>query len=59
MFIRSLLSGKKAPRNPWGSAGFEWKTTTPPHPHNFAETPVIRAVRTTTTSRPKRSSRST
>jgi cytochrome c oxidase subunit 1 len=36
------FKGPKAPRNPWGSAGFEWNTTTPPHPHNFAETPVIR-----------------
>jgi cytochrome c oxidase subunit 1 len=42
MFIHSLLKGKKAPRNPWGSAGFEWNTTTPPHPHNFEDTPVIR-----------------
>jgi cytochrome c oxidase subunit 1 len=36
------FKGEKAPRNPWGSAGFEWMTTTPPHPHNFAEDPVIR-----------------
>jgi cytochrome c oxidase subunit 1 len=42
MFIHSLIKGKKAPRNPWGSAGFEWNTTTPPHPHNFVDTPVIR-----------------
>jgi cytochrome c oxidase subunit 1 len=41
-FVMSLTSGKKAPRNPWGSAGYEWNTTTPPHPHNFEETPVIR-----------------
>jgi cytochrome c oxidase subunit 1 len=41
-FVMSLSSGKKAPRNPWGSAGYEWNTTTPPHPHNFEETPVIR-----------------
>jgi len=42
MFIQSLRSGAKAPRNPWGSVGFEWNTTTPPHPHNFEVTPVIR-----------------
>jgi len=42
MFIHSLFRGKKAPRNPWGSAGFEWNTTTPPHPHNFEVTPIIR-----------------
>jgi cytochrome c oxidase subunit 1 len=42
MFIKSLINGPKAPRNPWGSVGFEWMTTTPPHPHNFESTPVIR-----------------
>ncbi|MFO0680618.1 MAG: cytochrome c oxidase subunit I [Sandaracinus sp.] len=41
MFIDALRNGKKAPPNPWGSAGFEWMTTSPPHPHNFAETPII------------------
>jgi cytochrome c oxidase subunit 1 len=41
MFVKSLKSGAKATENPWGSAGFEWFTTTPPHPHNFHETPVI------------------
>jgi len=41
MFVRSFLWGAKAPENPWGSAGYEWMTTTPPHPHNFAETPVM------------------
>jgi cytochrome c oxidase subunit I len=41
MLIRSLKSGEKAPENPWGSAGYEWMTTTPPHPHNFEATPVI------------------
>jgi cytochrome c oxidase subunit I len=41
-FIASLINGRKSPRNPWGSAGYEWNTTTPPHPHNFEVTPVIR-----------------
>ncbi|NOY91957.1 MAG: cytochrome c oxidase subunit I [Deltaproteobacteria bacterium] len=36
MFAKSLKSGAKAGRNPWGSAGYEW-----PHPHNFAEQPVF------------------
>jgi cytochrome c oxidase subunit 1 len=40
--LYAWFKGPKAPRNPWGSAGFEWQTTTPPHPHNFAEDPVIR-----------------
>ncbi|MFW6031034.1 MAG: cytochrome c oxidase subunit I [Myxococcota bacterium] len=40
-FIHSLLKGKPAPANPWGSAGYEWQTSSPPHPHNFHETPVM------------------
>ncbi|MDH5491138.1 MAG: cytochrome c oxidase subunit I [Myxococcales bacterium] len=41
MFLKSLRSGEKAPPNPWGSAGFEWQSTSPPHPHNFAEEPTM------------------
>jgi len=41
MFIKSLLRGAKAPPNPWGSAGFEWQTASPPLAHNFHHTPVI------------------
>ena len=41
MFIQSLTSGKKAPRNPWGSAALEWQTPTPIPLHNFIEMPVI------------------
>ena len=37
MFIRSLTSGKPAPRNPWGSAALEWMTPTPPPEFNFVE----------------------
>jgi cytochrome c oxidase subunit I len=40
-FIHSLLKGPKAPANPWGSAGYEWMTSSPPHPHNFHETPIM------------------
>ncbi len=40
--LYAWFKGPVASRNPWGSAGFEWMTTTPPHPHNFAEDPVIR-----------------
>ena len=29
MFAKSLMSGEKAPPNPWGSAGYEWMTATP------------------------------
>jgi len=41
MFAKSLKSGEKAGRNPWGSAGYEWQTSPRPHPHNFAEQPVF------------------
>jgi cytochrome c oxidase subunit 1 len=41
MFIDAIRNGPKAPPNPWGSAGYEWMTTSPPHPHNFSETPVM------------------
>jgi cytochrome c oxidase subunit I len=40
-FARSLFSGAKSPRNPWGSAALEWQTATPPPLYNFTETPVI------------------
>jgi cytochrome c oxidase subunit 1 len=40
-FINSLRAGKKAPRNPWGSASLEWQTTTPPPLYNFVHDPVI------------------
>ncbi len=41
MFMKSLVDGKKAPPNPWGSIGFEWLSATPPIEHNFHGTPVI------------------
>ena len=34
-FIHSLIKGKKAPANPWGSSALEWKTATPPVTYNF------------------------
>ncbi|MBK8218759.1 MAG: cytochrome c oxidase subunit I [Myxococcales bacterium] len=40
-FVQSLMSGKKAPRNPWGSAALEWQTTTPPPLYNFVKSPVV------------------
>jgi cytochrome c oxidase subunit 1 len=33
--IASLIWGKPAPANPWGSRGFEWRTSSPPPEHNF------------------------
>jgi cytochrome c oxidase subunit I len=40
VLLHSLLAGKRAPANPWGSASLEWLTTSPPPPQNFDETPV-------------------
>ena len=31
----SLKYGERAPANPWGSRGFEWRTPSPPPVHNF------------------------
>ncbi|NJN63620.1 MAG: cytochrome c oxidase subunit I [Acidobacteria bacterium] len=39
--LHSLVKGKPAPANPWGAASLEWQTTSPPHPHNFPESPVL------------------
>jgi cytochrome c oxidase subunit 1 len=41
MFIQSLRKGKKAPRNPWNSAGYEWGTPTPPPLENFTSPPTF------------------
>ncbi len=41
MFLKSLRSGAKSPRNPWNSAGYEWQTATPPPLSNFVEPPVF------------------
>ena len=38
----SLVIGKKSNGNPWPATGLEWEQcTSPPHPHNFAEMPVV------------------
>jgi cytochrome c oxidase subunit I len=39
--IPSLWLGKSAGSNPWGAAGLEWETTSPPPPENFEETPIV------------------
>jgi len=41
MFVWSLAKGAKAPPNPWGSAGFEWQTASPPIEHNFVTQPMF------------------
>ncbi len=39
--IWSLKYGKVAGPNPWQATGLEWETTSPPHVHNFHETPIV------------------
>jgi len=39
--IHSLLRGKEAGSNPWGSRALEWQTSSPAPHHNFEHTPVI------------------
>jgi len=37
----SLRYGPIAEANPWGAAGLEWQTTSPPPTFNFDETPIV------------------
>jgi cytochrome c oxidase subunit I len=39
--LHSLLRGKKATANPWGSRALEWQVSSPAPQHNFEHTPVI------------------
>jgi cytochrome c oxidase subunit 1 len=39
--IWSLKYGRPAPADPWGGTTLEWRTTSPPPTHNFAEPPVV------------------
>jgi cytochrome c oxidase subunit I len=40
-FLWSMRYGKIAPDNPWGAAGLEWMTTSPPTTSNFDEIPTV------------------
>ncbi|HXW93154.1 MAG TPA: cytochrome c oxidase subunit I [Terriglobales bacterium] len=40
-FLWSMRYGKIADGNPWGAAGLEWKTTSPPPTDNFREIPEV------------------
>jgi cytochrome c oxidase subunit 1 len=37
----SLRYAKVAGPNPWGATGLEWRTPSPPPPHNFDVTPIV------------------
>ncbi len=37
----SVFYGKKAPANPWGATGLEWRTPSPPPVHNFDSIPTV------------------
>jgi cytochrome c oxidase subunit 1 len=39
--IWSLRYGRVASANPWGAAGLEWRTPSPPPTENFPRTPVV------------------
>ena len=39
--IRAILSGEKAPSNPWKGLTLEWQTPSPPPHDNFPITPVV------------------
>jgi cytochrome c oxidase subunit 1 len=43
VLIRSLMSGKPATDNPWGSKTLEWTIQSPPTHHNFDQEPVVTA----------------
>jgi cytochrome c oxidase subunit 1 len=40
-FLWSMRYGKIADDNPWGAAGLEWKTSSPPPTFNFEEEPEV------------------
>jgi cytochrome c oxidase subunit 1 len=40
-FLWSMRYGKLADDNPWGAAGLEWQTTSPPPTFNFDQEPVV------------------
>jgi len=37
----SLFRGARASDNPWQATGLEWRTSSPPPPHNFEQTPTV------------------
>ncbi|HZF52008.1 MAG TPA: cytochrome c oxidase subunit I [Polyangiaceae bacterium] len=43
-FIWSMRYGQRAADNPWGAAGLEWQSTSPPPTENFEAPPVVTAM---------------
>jgi cytochrome c oxidase subunit 1 len=43
VIVKGLLSGEKAPANPWGAKTLEWTIPSPPTHHNFDVEPIITA----------------
>ena len=41
VILQGIMSGKKAPDNPWGAHTLEWQTTSPPPHENFTKDPVV------------------
>jgi cytochrome c oxidase subunit 1 len=41
-FVWSMRYGAKAGADPWGAKGLEWTIPSPPPPHNFDRTPIVR-----------------
>lgn len=39
--VWSMRYGPRAAADPWMATGLEWKTPSPPPPHNFEKTPVV------------------
>jgi cytochrome c oxidase subunit 1 len=37
----SMRYGPRATGNPWGAAGLEWETPSPPEPENFEDPPIV------------------
>lgn len=42
VFFHSLVSGAKAPANPWGGLTMEWEAESPPTEHNFDHEPLCK-----------------
>ena len=44
VFVQSLLSGPRAPDDPWGANTLEWATGSPPKAYNFPVAPTVHSL---------------